>query len=327
MSYTKTNWVNGQTPINPNNLNKIEQGIEDAQNVDEVSISSSEPTGNEKVWIKRSKNKFDWLGLLAELGISLPYTFNVAGVTFTLQKDGGIHAEGTSTNMIQTYLKGSYQNTKPYATLNNLENVTASGSSMNWSKGTIVSFTSYDGTTRRSINFNDSYSFTEFPITGISVNLNKNATVNETIYLQIEEGTEATEYEPYMDTEIYMKENGNFKEISSVAVSHVAPNAGEKLWVKTNKNLFDKDNPIYVDGLGLNDTGYFSRGDARTIVVPVPQNTEDITLSFTKSWTGSGYFAFGNEIPTSVSSTHATRLAYTNTNVRKNKTNNTKQQL
>lgn len=30
MAYTKTNWINGQTPINATNLNKIEQGIEDA---------------------------------------------------------------------------------------------------------------------------------------------------------------------------------------------------------------------------------------------------------------------------------------------------------
>lgn len=30
MAYVKTNWVNGQTPINDTNLNKIEQGIYDA---------------------------------------------------------------------------------------------------------------------------------------------------------------------------------------------------------------------------------------------------------------------------------------------------------
>ena len=30
MAYEKTNWVNGQTPINATNLNKIEQGIYDA---------------------------------------------------------------------------------------------------------------------------------------------------------------------------------------------------------------------------------------------------------------------------------------------------------
>lgn len=30
MAYEKTNWVNGETPINAENLNKMEQGIEDA---------------------------------------------------------------------------------------------------------------------------------------------------------------------------------------------------------------------------------------------------------------------------------------------------------
>jgi predicted ribonuclease toxin of YeeF-YezG toxin-antitoxin module len=29
-SYTKTNWVNKQTPVNAQNMNKIEQGIADA---------------------------------------------------------------------------------------------------------------------------------------------------------------------------------------------------------------------------------------------------------------------------------------------------------
>lgn len=32
MAYTKTNWVNGQTPINATNLNKIENGIADLYN-------------------------------------------------------------------------------------------------------------------------------------------------------------------------------------------------------------------------------------------------------------------------------------------------------
>jgi|LSQX01.1.fsa_nt_gb hypothetical protein len=34
MAYQKTNWVNNQTPLNENNLNKLEQGVKDAH--DEV---------------------------------------------------------------------------------------------------------------------------------------------------------------------------------------------------------------------------------------------------------------------------------------------------
>lgn len=33
MAYTKTNWVNGQTPINADNLNKMEEGIANAVNI------------------------------------------------------------------------------------------------------------------------------------------------------------------------------------------------------------------------------------------------------------------------------------------------------
>lgn len=48
MSYMKTNWVNGQAPaINADNLNKIEQGIEDAHEaIDQlIDITASENTG------------------------------------------------------------------------------------------------------------------------------------------------------------------------------------------------------------------------------------------------------------------------------------------
>lgn len=42
MAYTKTNWVNGQTPINADNLNKIENGIEKLVSI----ISSSDAKGS-----------------------------------------------------------------------------------------------------------------------------------------------------------------------------------------------------------------------------------------------------------------------------------------
>lgn len=44
MAYTKTNWVNGQTPINATNLNKIENGI--AENYTAIGTLSNLNTTN-----------------------------------------------------------------------------------------------------------------------------------------------------------------------------------------------------------------------------------------------------------------------------------------
>lgn len=38
MSFSKITWVNGETPLNANNLNRIENGIEEA--IDEATVDS-----------------------------------------------------------------------------------------------------------------------------------------------------------------------------------------------------------------------------------------------------------------------------------------------
>lgn len=40
MAYNKTNWENGRTALSANNLNKIEQGIEDAHNMVNLPVGS-----------------------------------------------------------------------------------------------------------------------------------------------------------------------------------------------------------------------------------------------------------------------------------------------
>lgn len=79
-----------------------------------------------------------------------------------------------------------------------------------------------------------------------------------------------------------------------------------------NKNIFDKNNPQYLDGYGLNTTGFFARGDQRTYIIPVPQNKENITVSYTKNLTGSRYYAFADEIPTGANSSHYDRVYFAN---------------
>ena len=44
MAYTKTNWVNDQTELNAENMNHIEDGIYNSQNVEIIAISDTAPT-------------------------------------------------------------------------------------------------------------------------------------------------------------------------------------------------------------------------------------------------------------------------------------------
>lgn len=40
MSYTKTTWIDGQTPLNAENLNKLEAGVEAAHNSGNITHNS-----------------------------------------------------------------------------------------------------------------------------------------------------------------------------------------------------------------------------------------------------------------------------------------------
>lgn len=46
MGYIKTNWIDGETPINATNLNKIENGISDVENAINGAILYDNPTGS-----------------------------------------------------------------------------------------------------------------------------------------------------------------------------------------------------------------------------------------------------------------------------------------
>lgn len=56
MTYSKTTWTNGVTPINETNLNKIEDELQTLEQ-DNVIVSSTEPVSDRrKVWIQKGKN-------------------------------------------------------------------------------------------------------------------------------------------------------------------------------------------------------------------------------------------------------------------------------
>ena len=48
MAYTKTNWVDGETPINATNLNNMEGGIEnnDTNKLDKTSVKTTKTTSD-----------------------------------------------------------------------------------------------------------------------------------------------------------------------------------------------------------------------------------------------------------------------------------------
>lgn len=111
MAYIKTNWENGKTPISADNLNKIEQGIENASN---VVVLSKEPTGGEEVWIKVSKNLFnkndykeiDGYFNNSQTSISSSsvskciYIPIEGGKTYTISKCGGVRLNVGTTSQI-----------------------------------------------------------------------------------------------------------------------------------------------------------------------------------------------------------------------------------
>ena len=77
-----------------------------------------------------------------------------------------------------------------------------------------------------------------------------------------------------------------------------------------NKNFYDKNNAHYLDGYGLNATGFFAREDQRTYIIPIQQDEKNITVSYTKILTGSRYYAFADEIPTGINSSHYERIMF-----------------
>ena len=129
----------------------------------------------------------------------------------------------------------------------------------------------------------------------------ENITLNDTAEKRFEtfdiEGNSVQDGTPSPDNEVPILSAGDNGSINEVIC---------------NKNIFDKNNPQYLDGYGLNLTGFFARGDQRTYIIPVLQNKENITVSYTKNLTGSRYYAFADEIPTDESSSHYGRIMFAN---------------
>ena len=97
--------------------------------------------------------------------------------------------------------------------------------------------------------------------------------------IQIEQGSTATAYEPYVEPRVYIKnDNDIYEEFKQpeVSVGPVQPCNGEKVWMQKGKNLFDIDTMVEFKGkYRLWDTGWYvnENADYNGIKFPVKPNT------------------------------------------------------
>ena len=159
-------------------MEHIEQGIEDAHNLKEISISATEPTADEVLWVKRGKNLIDFSKCM--MGQELHSSTG----------DWAINPEYYTTDYIRVQAGRTY---------------TSSGLST-------PNRAYYDK------NFNYlCRTMTETAIAPENSYYTKLVSLIEGYSTpQLEEGSVATDYEPYIETTVNVKENGSFSEILNV---------------------------------------------------------------------------------------------------------------
>ena len=148
--------------------------------------------------VKSNKNILDWLDLLNKIGITLPYTKEVSGITFKIDEKGTISVKGRSTSTINLYLIGSYTSKVVKYIINNAKDTIASGFNNNWSKGLTSVFLDNSSETNIHLDFYDSKNNKctkdKFNVTGIMFGLNSGVTIDEKYNLMLEKATIATNF-------------------------------------------------------------------------------------------------------------------------------------
>lgn len=148
--------------------------------------------------VTSNKNILNWLDLLNKIGITLPYTKEVSGITFKIDEKGTISVKGTSTSTINLYLTGSYTSKVVKYIINNAKDTIASGFNNNWSKGLAGVFFDNSSETNIHLDFYDSKNNKctkdKFNVTGIMFALNSGVTIDETYNLMLEKGTITTDF-------------------------------------------------------------------------------------------------------------------------------------
>ena len=252
VTYNKTNWVNDVTPLDANNMNNIENGIEGLVN----EVNGADNTFSNALKGSKSGAAFlidDISPVTYEMGVKIssdtvenltavkvkkqgknlipfPYqqltlgTSTTNGIDFTVYEDGSILINGTATGNAVRYL---YQSTTGMLGLKS--GITISGSknaSDNTQQGNVYFMCNYynsTGTMQEGITMSIKTSGTK-TITdawkglGIYVNIPSGKTLNNLLIKpQLEIGATATEYEPYITpTEYIPTADGTVNGITSL---------------------------------------------------------------------------------------------------------------
>lgn len=186
---TPAEWE-GNTPLSPFVLNKMQSNIENAISESGVIVSATEPTGanREKVWLQKSENMCNpnnkYIGAIATAEIGNMITYGTSEKTYTLKKCCKV------------------QKGKAYA-------ISWKPNTINTIGSRIIAVVNDNDITQYSTSYtNDSNSFIFTPTASgyLSISLDANATE-----VQVE-GENATTYEPYVEPKMYVLNDNNVYE-------------------------------------------------------------------------------------------------------------------
>ena len=236
MIYNRTTWENSpstSTPINAQNLNKIEQGISDAAtelnglqpHLSNVGIEIDE---DYKVNVLHSRNLLP----------NNSSTTTTNGITFTKNSDGSITINGTSTARADLYVFGGATDNGNYF---KIKKGTYSFDRSNLTDGRMffafrekTAGTKYETLTNNgaieTMATQDCYFY------GVMIGVESGYTINNlTIYPMLNEGSEALPYEPYMQNQIVVD---NEKYSDTLNVGSLVDGKSRVNFIHS-RNLFD----------------------------------------------------------------------------------------
>ncbi len=181
----------GNTPLSPFVLNKMQSNIENAISESGVIVSATEPTGanREKIWVQKSENMCNpnnkYTGAIATAVVGNMITYGTSEKTYTLKKCCKV------------------QKGKAYA-------ISWKPNTINTIGSRIIAVVNDNDITQYSTSYtNDSNSFIFTPTASgyLSISLDANATE-----VQVE-GENATTYKPYVEPRIYVLNNNIYEEL------------------------------------------------------------------------------------------------------------------
>lgn len=179
----KINWVNGQTPINQTNLNQMQTNIEKSA----VAISSTQPITEEKVWIKKGKNLIDYSKLLWQQFVN---------------DSGYMHyySQGVTTDFIPVKPNTTYVYSQELnSSLGRISQYDKNMNYLNYINGDTIKTPFTTG--------NNTY---YIKISSKASDQDMTSSINH--WMQLETGNVSSNYEAYVEPNIYIKDNNNVYE-------------------------------------------------------------------------------------------------------------------